>query len=131
MGSIDENQNRGNVGLFFFIHGNFVFAGCSLSEAEQYGDFLVYSESHYHVWEKYMRLKYKENEMEVDYDFFPRGRVVYNKAEDLFIIYYDRCVEDNINRITRAYSDYHYITERDEHYCCHKCNKNYVGWGLI
>lgn len=114
------------VGLFFFVNGNFAFAGCSLKEAETYGDFLIYPGSHFDIWDSYDTLKYVKGKGIVDYDYFPRGRVVYRKSDDLFIIYYDMCVENQIHRIADAYKNYNYKLELDEHYCCHICNDNYA-----
>ncbi len=114
------------VGLFFYVDGNFAFAGCSLSKAETYGDFLIFPEGHYDTWEHYSYLKYTKAGMEVDYDYYPRGRVVYRKSDDTFIIYHDKCVTDVINRISDRYEGYNYKLELDEHYCCHMCNADYV-----
>ena len=115
------------VGLFFFVKGNFAFSGCSLSAAEKYGDFLIYPESHFDVWEKYKTLNCLTEFRKVDHDFFPRGRVVYRTTDETFIIYYDKCVEKEIHRIADEYRNYRIILETDEHYCCHECNANYVG----
>lgn len=115
-----------HVGLFFFVNGNFAFSGCSLKEAESYGDFLVYPESHFNAWDGYDTLGYVGSKRKVDYDYFPRGRVVYRKTDDLFIIYYDKCVEGVLDRLTREYANYNFTTELDEHYCCHTCNRFYV-----
>lgn len=119
-------KNNLYVGLFFFVNGNFAFTGCTLDEAEEYGDFLIYPESHFDVWDNYDTLSYVRNKRKVDYDYFPRGRVVYRKTDDLFIIYYDKCVEEELDRLTREYADYNFKTELDEHYCCHRCNRYYI-----
>lgn len=113
------------VGLFFFTNNHFAFSGCKLSEAENYGNFLICPESHYDVWNNYRYLKYKDHKQEVDYDYYPRGRIVYRKSDDTFIIYHDRCIEKEMHRIARDYSDYNVTFELDEHYCCHVCNENY------
>ena len=111
------------VGLFFFVKGNFSFSGCPLSKAESYGDFLVYPESHYDVWDKY---HYLHESHSIPYDYNPRGRIVYRKSDDTFIIYYDKCVESELNRISREYEQFNVRFELDEHYVCHKCNKDYL-----
>lgn len=111
------------VGLFFFVGDNFSFSGCTLGDAENYGDFLIYPESHYDIWEGY---KYLNESHEIPYDYNPRGRIVYRKSDDTFIIYYDKCVEDKLDRIARDYEGYNVKFEVDEHYCCHNCNPNYV-----
>lgn len=112
------------VGLFFYVENNFEFAGCKLSAAEIYGDFLIFPESHYDVWNRHLR--FKGPKKNVDYDYYPRGRVVYRKSDDTFIIYYDKCVKDEIHRIASKYDDCKVLLELDEHYCCHKCNSYYV-----
>lgn len=115
------------VGLFFYVNDNFAVASCKLYEAEDYGDFLVFPKSHYDVWNGYRYLKFRnlKTRDEVDFDYYPRGRVVYRKSDDTFIIYYDKCVADKIRRITNAYEGHRYILELDEHYCCHECNPDY------
>ena len=80
------------VGLFFFINNDFAFVGCDISQADNYGDFLVYDESHFDVWER-LSDQVLINGMRVDYDYYPRGRVVYRKTDNTFVIYYDKCLE--------------------------------------
>ena len=116
-------KEKKQVGLFFCIDGRFAFSGCSISKAENYGDFLIYPESHYDVWEHY---KYLNDSNTIPYDYYPRGRIVYRKSDDTFIIYYDKCVENEIGRIASYYDGYAVRCELDEHYCCHKCNPDYV-----
>lgn len=115
---VKELRKRKEVGLFFYVGHEFVFYGTPLADAEKYGDFLIHNESHLEAWN---RLHYK-----CDYDYYPRGRVVYRITDDTFIIYYDRCIADEIWEIAEKYRDYKVKFELDEHYCCHNCNENYV-----
>lgn len=113
------------IGVFFFIEGKFAFSGCEISEAENDGDFLIFPKSHSDVWNKYKYLRFKnlQNLQQViDYDYYPRGKVIYRQSDETFIIQYDKCVECEINRISDYYIDYKIILESDEHYCCHECN---------
>lgn len=112
-----ENQ----VGLFFYVNGNFIFHGCPLAEAEPYGDFLTFSQSHMEVWEREYEKKYH-----VDFDYYPRGRITYHVPSGTSHVYYDRCIGGQIGRIVEAYTDGNAITEYDEHYQCHLCNDYYV-----
>lgn len=109
------------IGLFFYVHGEFLFHSCSLEDAENYGDFLIYPKSHMEIWERYYAETYG-----VDFDFFPRGRVAYRKSNQTFVVYYDRCIEEEM----REFIDMHYEGDvslgYDEHYQCHKCNRDYV-----
>lgn len=111
------------VGLYFYVDDRFVFSGCSLSEAESYGDFLIYSKSHFDVWNSNKLLNMLGK---IPYDFYPRGRIVYRKSDDTFIIYYDMCVEKELGEIAKEYEGFNVKFERDEHYKCHTCNRNYV-----
>ena len=68
--------------LFFYIQNSkenqFLIHKCENEEAELYGDFLNFPESHMDIWDKYYKKQYK-----VDFDYYPRGRVVYNIKEDI------------------------------------------------
>lgn len=109
------------VGLFFYVNGKFLLHGCSLEEAEPYGDFLVYSDSHLEVWEKNYHNRYG-----VDFDFFPRGRVAYRKSTQTYQILYDRCIGDNIQQLVDLYGEEAVSLGYDEHYQCHMCNEDYI-----
>jgi len=97
------------VGVFFFAEGNFAFWGSWLSTGRTIGDMVVYKQSHYEVWSKSMLLRYNAFDEEVGYDYYPHGRVEYRISDDTFLIYYDKCLEGEINRIADAYQDYEYI----------------------
>ena len=112
---------RGDVGLFFYVNGQFLIHSCPLKDAENYGDFLIYPESHFEIWDRHYEKKYR-----VDFDFFPRGRVVYLKNDNQYLIYYDRCIGDNISFLNDTYYDGSAVLDFDEHYQCHICNRNYV-----
>jgi len=111
------------VGLYFYVEGKFAFAGCSLVEAEHYGDFLIYPEGHYDTWDKFTDFN---SNGDIPYDYYPRGRIVYRKTDELFIIYYDRCIEKHLDELFKEYEKANIKYELDEHYCCHKCNPDYV-----
>jgi len=108
------------VCLFFYINGKFLVHGCDLEDAEHYGDFLVYSDSHFEVWEKHYAKRYH-----VDFDYFPRGRVAYRKTDGVFQILYDKCLDAVIQEFAKGYTA-PVTLGYDEHYQCHKCNPHYV-----
>ena len=113
-------MNSNSVCLFFCVYGEFLIHGCSLNEAESYGDFLNYPDSHFEIWEKNYEEYYG-----VDFDFFPRGRVAYCKSENRFWIYYDKCIEDKVICLIDEYYDKEVSLKYDEHYQCHSCNQEY------
>ena len=110
------------VGLFFVVNGNILFHGCSLNEAENYGDFKIFNRSHLEIWDEYYFSLYK-----VEYDYFPRGRITYNKKQEKFWLYKDCCIEKNLIEDKLIKQRYQPIEiKEDEHYQCHLCNLNYV-----
>lgn len=113
-------MRNGDVCLFFYINDHFLFHSCPLEKAETYGDYLIYPESHFDIWEKHYEKQYR-----VDFDFFPRGRVAYRKSDQTYLIYYDRCIGENIHILEDAYFTSHVRLEYDEHYQCHQCNRDY------
>ncbi|MBQ9915552.1 MAG: hypothetical protein IJO50_05335 [Clostridia bacterium] len=107
--------------LFFWVRGRLLWHGCTLQEAENYGDFLNYPQSHDRVWEQHCAKTYR-----VDFDYYPRGRVVYRKTDSTFLIYYDKCMEAQLDGILATFRDARYELCYDEHYRCHRCNEGYV-----
>jgi len=114
-------MSQNQVCLFFCVNGQFLVHGCELADAEPYGDFLNYPYSHHDIWNKNYRRQYG-----VDFDYYPRGRVVYRKSDDTYLIYHDRCVEPFIESVAERYVGKNVVITYDEHYQCHLCNRNYV-----
>lgn len=114
------------VSIFFYIKENesdnekLLIHECENNKADKYGDFLNYPLSHYETWEKYYYKKYN-----VDFDYFPRGRVVYNVKEKCYYIYFDKCIK-NRDLVLKKYKNLNYKECTDLHYQCHICNKKYV-----
>ena len=109
------------VGLFFVVNNKLLLHSCTLEEAEKYGDFLNFPESHMQIWDKYYYNKYK-----VDFDYFPRGRIIYNIKENVYYIYYDKCLENSIRKMNLIKENKNVKYLRDLHYKCSKCNKSYI-----
>lgn len=62
------------------------------------------------------------------FDHYPRGRVVYRRVDETYLLYHDGCIEQQV----KAFAAQHYagcrvVFCRDEHYRCHRCNRSY--WG--
>ena len=109
------------VGIFFVVKGNLLLHNCSLDNAEKYGDFLNYPKSHMEIWDEYYYSKYK-----VDFDYYPRGRIIYNEKEQKYYIYYDKCLENDIKNLGIIPENKDVKLLKDYHYQCHTCNPNYV-----
>jgi hypothetical protein len=70
-------------------------AGCPLDQAEPYGNCLTYGPGHYETWAHWRRDRTVEPVLRAlvrshEYEDWPRGRIVFDQARDLFIIYADR-----------------------------------------
>ena len=83
--------------------------------------------------DKYWRVirKYYPEYRDVDYDYYPRGRVVYNTKDDKYYLYADKCIINNpdwIDAVEDEFSLPHnkVIVSDDDHYQCHECNEDYV-----
>ncbi len=119
--TVDNHSLEKQVCLFFFVEDRFMIHSCPLNAAESYGVFLNYPHSHDRIWHKYYKSKYN-----VDFDYYPRGRVVYRKTDDTYLIYYDKCMEQFIGSITEKYTGCKIELDYDEHYQCHTCKEDYV-----
>ena len=106
--------------LFFLVNGELLLHRCSLNDAEPYGIFLNFPYSHYDIWNDNYEQKYG-----VEYDYYPRGRVVYRKSDNTYIIYYDKCMEQYVDIVKNKYLGEKIEIGYDEHYQCHICNEDY------
>jgi hypothetical protein len=70
-------------------------AGCPLDQAEPYGDCLTYGPGHHETWghsrrDKTLNPALRAIVRSYEYEDWPRGRIVLDRARDLFILYADR-----------------------------------------
>lgn len=93
----------GSVGIFWGIpepggSWTILVDATSLAEAEPYGDFLTHPQGHYEVWTQWQKARtapvasrfVSQAIANHEYEFFPRGRIVYNTGTGSFILYADR-----------------------------------------
>jgi len=122
------------VGIFWFVldaagSRGMLAQGCRLADAEPYGDCLTFPDGHYEVWTHWRRIGPPDRALartvgETEYDEWPRGRIVFDRAIDRFIIYVDRRItsQDLTGRIVEHFRlpkdrviirhDQHYISPR-------------------
>jgi hypothetical protein len=89
-----------HVGIFWLVQttdgeARLLTAGCSLDQAEPYGDCLTYGPGHYETWDHWRRGRTVDPALRAlvrsyEYEAWPRGRIVFDRARDLFIFYADR-----------------------------------------
>lgn len=98
-----KDATAGSVGIFWGIpepDGSWTILVdvTSLAEAEPYGDFLTHARGHYEVWTQWQKTRAApvasrfilQTIADHEYEFFPRGRMVYNIETDEFVLYADR-----------------------------------------
>ena len=123
----------GSVGIFWGIpepggSWTILVDAISLAEAELYGDFLTHPRGHYEVWTRWQKTRNApvasrfilQSIADHEYEFFPRGRIVYNVTTGRFILYADRRLQQEamIARIANEFglTAGKYTVRSDEHY---------------
>jgi hypothetical protein len=89
-----------HLGIFWMVQTpngevNLLSASCPLGQAEPYGDYLTYGLGHYETWAHWHRDRTVDPTLRAivrsyEYEDWPRGRIVFDRSRDLFIIYADR-----------------------------------------
>jgi hypothetical protein len=130
--SVKESAQRETprVGIFWAVQtlddgARLLTAGCPLDQAEAYGDCLTYGPGHYETWDHWRRDRPVDPVLCAmvwfyEYEDWPRGRIVFDRSRDQFILYADRklLTPETIARIethfhlpedrTEVQSDLHY-----------------------
>ena len=122
------------VGIIYCVNGELLIDSTPLNEAEKTVDFIDHPRAHNEFWEALQEVSISEGIMhgitERDYDYYPRGRVLYSINEEQFFVYLDRCLidrKDLIEKIVKHMNlpDGRYKVMPDFHYQCAICNKDY------
>lgn len=118
-----------NVGIFFKVADSFIVDSVALEAGEPYGDAIQYG-GHYNFHEKYEPSTVQEHRFRLhDYDYYPRGRVVYFPKRNTFILYRDPCLtDDDVQQIVGLFGLVKQPVEvaDDEHYRCAGCTTSYL-----
>jgi hypothetical protein len=134
-----------HVGIFWGVQtsngeARLLAAGCPLDQAEPYGDCLTYGPGHYKTWDHWRRDRPVDPALRAlvrsyEYEDWPRGRIVFDRARDLFILYADRMLlaSATIARIkaqfhlpkqrTEVKSDFHYQSRETPRGLCNQTAK--------
>jgi hypothetical protein len=115
-------ENLGKiVGIFFVACGKLLFRGCSFDEGEHNPRFINYPESHAGAWERAYRAIYGFDE-----EYYPRGRLAYDKRTNFLMIYADPCIKDVALKLALAYKDGPRRIADNTGYRCHLCREDTV-----
>jgi len=87
------------IGVFWIISTSegvrLLAASCPLDKAEPYGDCLTFGPGHHEIWQGWRQSRELDAAARAvvrghEYEDWPRGRIVFNRAQDRFILYCDR-----------------------------------------
>ena len=105
------------VAVFWYIDDDFVGIEDTLNGmfAERYGDYIRVNVTHEELWEDI-----KDEYGGVPYDYFPRGRIIFNTKSHRFMVVCERSIADNPIIADRVLSHYGLpestIFDIDRHY---------------
>jgi hypothetical protein len=111
------------VGIFWVVNGKPLIDSTTLNEAEPYGEFLTHPRGHAEVWEAFQRAGTVPRE--VEYEEFPRGRVMFNTKTQRFTLLADRCILRDKKISRKIFRALHLPRNTelgaDSHYQCPGC----------
>jgi len=114
------------VGIYWVIKGVVVADTIDVEKGEPYANALQYG-GHYEWWESLKPRTPAERVLKnCEYEYWPRGRVVFFVSRKVFRIYIDPCLtEENIRKIVETFmlDGQQHETETDQHYRCAGCSR--------
>ncbi len=125
----DEAGLHFKVGIYWAVNGIIVGDAVYLDEAEEYGDALQYG-GHYDFWEQLKPTNGVEKKLKShDYDYYPRGRMLFFPKRKTARLYVDRCMDNDVLQAALRFFEileYQVEIETDAHYRCAGCNRHYM-----
>ena len=92
--------DRPSVGIFWVVEAKrgeprLLAIGCTLEDAEPFGDFLTFGPGHYEIWKRWRASPDTDAALRIvvrtyEYEDWPRGRIVYDTSRERFTLYADR-----------------------------------------
>lgn len=115
------------VGIFWLVRGRVITFGYPLSKAAAYGEFATYEPSHLDKWGELQRNGAVPPECE--YEEFPRGRVMFNRRTETFLLLADKCILRDKRTLSNIMKELGLPAtktglDRDSHYRCFRCLEN-------
>jgi hypothetical protein len=112
------------VGIFWYFDGRLLTDCTPLSQAEPYGDCLTHPRGHYRYWTSLQRRGVVPGD--VEYEEPPRGRVLFDRRRDRFVVLADACILRRHRLVQQIMAKMHLPApktdiDRDAHYRCEAC----------
>lgn len=123
------NKLYTKVGIFWRVDSIIVSDTVSLKQGESYGGAVQHG-GHYDFHESLEPANPHEYRLKAhDYDYYPRGRVVFFTIKNCFALYADPCLSvEDIQKVTSLFGLEKQTVEirGDDHYRCASCNAAYL-----
>lgn len=116
------------IGIFFVLDGVLISDTLSVEQCQQYGNHAEHG-AHYDYWSTLKPNNAAESTFKAHaYDYYPRGRVVFDIKQHQVKLYADRCIDAAVlSAISTAFElPNNTRISYDEHYQCHRCNQMFV-----
>ena len=126
-----ERRTEIAVGPFYYLDGEVDSALDSIKGIEPIGGMCDGNMSHAKLAALKGREPYRKFYCRHAYDYFPRGRLVYDVAKKTIIIYADKCIRQSEEAkliVVKALvpDGVKFVWRADAHYKCHKCNPGFI-----
>lgn len=116
------------IGIFFVVDEVLISDALPVEQGERYGGHIQYG-AHYDYWLSLEPTTAAEAALKSHaYDYYPRGRAVFDVKQNQVKLYIDCCVDQAalsmIRSLLRLPNDT--SISNDEHYQCHHCNPMFI-----
>lgn len=116
------------IGIFFVVDGVLISDSLLPEQGQRYGDHIEHG-AHYDYWVNLVPTTVAESAFKSHaYDYYPRGRAVFDVKHNQVKLYVDRCIDAATLAIISASFALPNNTRisYDEHYQCHHCNQMFI-----
>lgn len=112
------------IGIFLVVENEILLDAVADSEGPSFGALRQHGE-HYAFWEQCIRKRTAESLFKSHaYDFYPRGRIVFDPSRNTHILYVDRCIPTAIRAlIVERFALTRHVVRGDHHYRCAGCQR--------
>jgi hypothetical protein len=122
------------LGIFWLVNKRLILDSIPVTEAEPYGVCLNFPTSHIDRWAQ-LQFAGKVSR-EAEYEEFPRGRAIYNRQHDEYLLLMDRCILKQPRFVHKIIRELHLPREKtktgtDAHYQCPKCLRSSDSGGRL
>jgi hypothetical protein len=112
------------VAIFWLVKGALIFDATPIDDAEPYGDCKNHPRGHIDRWKQMQMAGLVPRD--VEYEEFPRGRIVYNMKTETFLLLADRCILKKGSLVKKIMKHLDLPVAKmkcatDPHYRCFRC----------